>query len=478
MSIRMRLTLLYSAILALTLLVFGALLYMIQSQSTMRALRQDLSLRSDAFVQSFIRAALFPFESMLQRPTLSGDWFLGDQAFRNLREREIIRVLDASGALLASPVGGDQRALPLSARGLETLQLGGTVWETAMFDHVHLLIYSRPVLLNDEVIMVIQVAHPLTEHDRSLAALSRTLIAAGAFTTLMAFGIGWLLSGLSLRPIHRITQTAEVIGNESDFTRRVDYRGPNDEVGHLARTFNDMLTRLQDAYQRVHHALRQQQNFVADVSHELRTPLTTVRGNLALLRHNPPLPPEEQADVLNDLVDESDRLIRLVNDLLVLARADSQRSLAREPLRVQAVIAETVRQMQPAAGGREIVVSGEKMLGALGDRDALKQILMILLDNAVKYSPGKIFVSAAQMNGRAAIRVQDEGPGIPQEMRAHLFDRFYRANGNSAQPGFGLGLSIAKALIEAQGGSIGIESEAGKGSTVWVELESCDLHDV
>ncbi|HSV86191.1 MAG TPA: hypothetical protein VLH85_06425, partial [Levilinea sp.] len=175
MSIRMRLTLLYSAILALTLLVFGAALYMIQSQSTMRALKQDLSLRSDAFVQGFIRAALYPFESPPQRPAPSGDWLSSDQAFRNLREREIIRVLDASGALLASPVGGEQGSLPLSARGLDILQLGGTVWETATHDNVHLLIYNRPVLLNNEVILVIQVAHPLTERDRSLAALSGTL---------------------------------------------------------------------------------------------------------------------------------------------------------------------------------------------------------------------------------------------------------------------------------------------------------------
>jgi two-component system, OmpR family, sensor kinase len=473
MSIRMRLTLLYSAILALTLLVFGAALYMIQSQSTMSALKQDLSLRSDAFVQGFIRAALYPFESPPQRPAPSGDWLSSDQAFRNLREREIIRVLDASGYLLASPIGGDQAALPLSARGLEVLQAGETIWETAQQDGVHLLIYNRPVLLNGEVVLVIQVAHPLTERDRTLAALSRTLIAAGLLTTLAAFGIGWLLSGLSLRPIHRITQTAEVIGSESDFTRRVDYRGPNDEVGHLARTFNAMLARLQDAYQRVRHALQMQQDFVADVSHELRTPLTTVRGNLALLRREPPLPQEEQADILNDLVDESDRLIRLVNDLLVLARADSQRSLVSEPVQLERVVQETVRQVQQTAREREIGITAEEELCVMGDRDALKQILLILLDNAVKYTAGGIRVSAEANGQRAALTVQDEGPGIPAEVREHIFDRFYRASEDPAVPGFGLGLSIAKALVEAQGGGITVDSEVGKGSRVVVELELC-----
>jgi two-component system, OmpR family, sensor kinase len=178
MSIRLRLTLLYSTILALTLLIFGAALYTIQAQTTMNALKQDLSGRSDTFVQSFLRAVLNPFDPRLQPPLL--DWLSGDQAFRSLREREIIRVLDRSGALLASPMGGEQRALPLSAQGMEVLQSGRSVWETGKQDGTDLLIYNRPVLANNEVVLVIQVAHPLTERNRSLAALRRTLIATGA----------------------------------------------------------------------------------------------------------------------------------------------------------------------------------------------------------------------------------------------------------------------------------------------------------
>ena len=138
--------------------------------------------------------------------------------------------------------------------------------------------------------------------------------------------------GITLHPIQRLTQTARTIGDERDFTRRVTYTGPQDEVGQLATTFNSMLARLQDAYQQVAHSLEMQRDFVADVSHELRTPLTTLRGNLGLLRREPPIPAEEQADILTDMMDESDRLIRLVNDLLVLARADAGRSLAKEPL--------------------------------------------------------------------------------------------------------------------------------------------------
>jgi signal transduction histidine kinase len=475
MSIRMRLTLLYSTILALTLVVFGAALYMIQSQSTMNSLKQDLSVRSDAFVQSFIRAYLIadPFRSFSQPPPPPFDWLSQDQAFRNIREREIIRVLDSSGLLIASPLMGEQHALPLSAKGLETLQQGKSIWETGSMDGIRLLIYNRPILLNEEVIMLVQVAHPLTERDRTLAVLVRTLIAAGLFTTLSAFGVGWLLSGLSLRPINRITQTAEIIGSESDFTRRVYYTGPKDEVGHLAHTFNTMLSRLQDAYQRVRHALKMQQDFVADVSHELRTPLTTVQGNLALLRRDPPLPAEEQADILNDLVDESDRLIRLVNDLLVLARADSNRSLVREPVQLGMVIEETIRQVQQLDREREITTTLGPTLCILGDRDAVKQVLLILLDNALKHTSGSIHITAENDSQRVLMTVMDEGPGIAPEVLEHIFDRFYRGSHRTTIPGFGLGLSIAKALVEAQSGSISMESQVGVGSTVRIGLQTC-----
>lgn len=296
------------------------------------------------------------------------------------------------------------------------------------------------------------------------------MIAASLLTTLGAFGIGWVLSGVTLRPIHRITQTARVIGDESDFSRRVDYSGPNDEIGQLAKTFNSMLARLQEAYQRVNHALSVQRDFVADVSHELRTPLTTVRGNLALLRRAPPLPAEEQADILGDLVEESDRLIRLVNDLLVLARADAGRQLAQEPLAIQPLIEEACRQARQLDPGREIICEVSPELAALGDRDAVKQVLLILLDNALKHSHGPIHVSTRREEAHVAVLVCDQGPGISPDQLEHIFDRFYRGEAHPAVPGFGLGLAIAKALIEGQGGSISVESQVGRGSVVQVRL--------
>jgi len=278
--------------------------------------------------------------------------------------------------------------------------------------------------------------------------------------------VGWTLSGLSLRPIQRITQTAQSIGEERDFTRRVDYNGPRDEVGQLASTFNQMLASLQEAYQKVEHALTMQRNFVADVSHELRTPLTTLRGNLGLLSRVPPTPAEEQADILTDMVDESDRLIRLVNDLLLLARADAGRSLAMEPLAIQPLMEETVRQARQLAMDREIRFESRPGLLISGDRDAFKQVLIILLDNALKHSDGEITLSAGRQNGLVVIRVRDHGPGIEPDLLEKVFDRFYRGEEAAVTPGFGLGLPIAKALTEGMMGTITVESEVGQGSTI------------
>lgn len=472
MSIRLRLTLLYTAILALTLVVLSIVLYTIQAQSTLDSLKGDLSRSGEGFAATVLWRYLHPVppdREQVRPPPMTFEVFSNDQAFQGLREREIVRVLSADGTLLASPSGVVEEALPLSNQGLEALQGQQKWWQIASTSDGRLLIYNIPVVADNQVISIVQVARPLAERDRSLAGLGTTLVIASLLTVLVAFGIGWLLSGVTLRPIHRITQTAQEIAEESDFSQRVHYTGPNDEIGQLAKTFNSMLSRLQESYQQVSQALKMQRDFVADVSHELRTPLTTVRGNLALLRREPPLPPEEQNDVLEDLVDESDRLIRLVNDLLVLARADAGRGLIQEPVAVKAVVVEACLQARQLDTQR-VILEDIPELTAYGDKDALKQVLLILLDNAIKHTQGEIKVSSEVVNSQAVIAVQDHGPGFPPDKLGHLFDRFYRGDVDPSIPGYGLGLPIAKALAEGQGGEIEIESQPGSGTVVKVKL--------
>lgn len=472
MSIRLRFTLLYTFILALTLTVFGFTLYTIQAQSTLDSLKQDLQMGANKTAEAALRSdspderPAPPPEDEQQPPVSFDEFSNGD--FQAFPEREIARILDTNGNLVASPFGREEDELPLSEEGLQSLQNGSDWWQTEIVSDEEMLIYSRPVILDDEVVYIVQVARPLTERNRTLQSLVTTLLIAGSLTTLIAFGIGWLFSGVTLAPIHRITKTAKTIGDERDFSRRVDYNGPQDEVGQLASTFNGMLTRLQDAFKKVEHSLQMQRDFVADVSHELRTPLTTLRGNLGLLRRKPL--DEEQTDILNDMVDESDRLIRLVNDLLQLARADAGRSLAKETVDVSALLEEVVRQAQLLDPQRKIQLDGADQFQVIGDRDAIKQVLIIGLDNSLKHSSGEVEVISKKMDGRAEIRIQDHGDGIPPDILSHVFDRFYR--GEESDSGFGLGLSIAKTLVERQGGEIYMDSEVGKGSALILRLRT------
>lgn len=489
MSIRFRFTLLYNAILAVTLTIFGLALYSIQSNNTMNALKKELMRSSETLGESVLRNVAMDSNSSNQPPVQNNppfsqddksnpappenipppkpfNTFSSDQAFQRIPEREIVRVLDASGNLVASPYGKKEDALPISATSLSLLTSGGEQWETVDVTDQEMLIYERSIIKDGQVKYILQVARSLTERNHSLQLLANTLFLASILTLIVAFGIGWIFSGIVLKPINRITKTAQTIGEERNFSRRVSHSGPNDEVGQLADTMNSMLSRLQAAYEQVAHSLTQQRDFVADVSHELRTPLTTLRGNLGLLVRAPALPVEEQKDIINDMVQECDRMIRLVNDLLKLAHADAGRRLKKEYVPIMPIIEESCRQIQNLDETRNIKWDCPDGLSIIGDGDALKQVFLILLDNAMKHSNGSIGVVASLADDKTQIVIQDDGKGIPKEKVERVFDRFYRADAEETQNGFGLGLPIARSLVESQSGNIRLESEPGKGCRV------------
>ncbi|MFQ5857747.1 MAG: sensor histidine kinase [Anaerolineae bacterium] len=456
MSVRLRLTLLYSALLALTLIVFSGVLYMTVSRVTLDILEETLADEAERLVDSrkfrldhidYPASKFAAPETYAQTISLDGD------------------VVDRTANL------GDY-VLPLSDAGLRTCQKGRPWTETTLTENGRLITYSKPVRNEGKVVGVVQVGRSLADYDQSLNTLKRILIIGSSVVTLAAFAFGWVLAGMALRPIHRITQTAQVIGTERDFDRRVDYTGPNDEVGQLATTFNAMLTELQAAYRQVEETLQAQRRFVADASHELRTPLTTIRGNLELLRREPPISAEDRVAVLADMVDEGERLIRLTHDLLVLARADAGRPLQREPVRLKPLIEDVCRQARLLDSADRVRYGDLLDVTVTGDRDALKQVLLTLLDNALRYTPadGQISVSTARVDEGVAISVWDTGPGIEPAVLPHIFERFYQGDVARTEAGFGLGLAIAKTLIEAQDGTITVESEVGKGSVFTVIL--------
>jgi two-component system OmpR family sensor kinase len=463
MSIRLRLTLLYTAILAFTLIGFGAVLYGTQAQTIRDREEQMLVGVAQRIAEGRQSGSYWvgdgPFPPPMPPQEGGRRWEQPPNNFRGL----YVQLLSSGGEVIVSSGSSDETPVPLSEAGLRATLEGESWTGTAWVEGERLLIYSAPVILDGQVAEVVQVARPLTEQDQHLEVLESNLLIVGGVAVVVAFGIGWILSGLVLRPVDRITQTAHAIGTERDFGRRVDHPGPNDEIGQLATTFNEMLGELQAAYQ-------QQRQFVADVSHELRTPLTTIRGNLGLLRREPPVSTEERADILDDVTEESDRLIRLVNDLLALAHAESGRELRSEPVQIEPLIEDVCRQARLLDPARTVICDDVYDVTVIGDQDAIRQVLLVLMDNALRHTRGAITVAAEAIDEQVAICVHDAGPGIEPEVLPHIFERFYRGRNAPTESNIGLGLAIAKALVEAQGGTITVESQLEQGSVFTVAL--------
>lgn len=301
--------------------------------------------------------------------------------------------------------------------------------------------------------------------DESNAELRTALFVLALIAVGVGAAGGSAIAGHALHPIARMTETAAEISRSRDFSRRVRVEGDDeDELVQLGLTFDEMLASLQDAHQ-------QQQRFVGDVSHELRTPLTTIRGNAELLAAGETDPAEQQVAIAQ-IRRETERLSRLVDELLVLARADAVEAFVPRPVQLDEVLMETFADLQGIAGPR-LRVSAINAVTVSGERDRLKQLALVLLDNALRYTPdGTVDVSIADDGSDAVLRVADEGIGIAVSELPHVFERFYR--GDAARrinaSGSGLGLPIAHWIVERHGGQIRIESHPSHGTLVTVRV--------
>jgi len=301
----------------------------------------------------------------------------------------------------------------------------------------------------------------------------------------LALAGGWVLAGRALRPVDRVTAAAAAIatgdGTATSLSSRLLVPPTNDELSRLSATFNAMLDRLQASF-------RAQERFVGDASHELRTPLTAIRGNVDVLQRQARLDgrrldPSDLTSALDDISRESDRMRRLLEDLLLLARADADAGnqpdktvpIRREVVRLDEIASEAVRSAEVLASGQVLELEAPRGIEVQGDVDRLHQLVMILLDNAIRHTPsgGRIRVAvAATPDGQARIAVRDEGEGIAPEHLPHLFERFYRADGarGRSSGGTGLGLAIAQAICRAHGGEISVTSDPDQGATFLVTL--------
>jgi len=349
---------------------------------------------------------------------------------------------------------------------------GQTIWKTVFVDETPVRIYSIPIIAVDkngeQVIGVIQIGQSMLPIKEMFSEVFFLLMAV----TIVGLGIsllmGAILAHTTLRPIAQITQTVNQIISAQDLDQRLPSPKNNDELGRLTITMNNMLERLDKFFQA-------QVRLSADVSHELRTPLTAIRGNVDLLRRGAANDPAELKEALTIIDSELDRMSRIVADLLLLSQADAGLSLRLANVEMDTVILDAYREARVISNGVTIQLGHEDQALVKGDADRLKQLLINLITNAIKYTPagGTITLSLYRDPEWVRVIVTDTGRGIAPKELSHIFERFYQIDEVNTK-GNGLGLSIAQWIAKAHNGEITVASELNKGSTftLWLPVQT------
>jgi len=505
-SLRLRLILWYGSLIAVALGCFALLFLLLTTDAI------DSSVNSA--VRTEARVAMLDVLDGLSAapPYWPGQLTMRVDAYRD--PGVVVEVLDAQGRVRY--LSTSDTRIPLSKDTTRIVLTGPppVLYDTVV-DGQHVRVEALPIrapvhgvsgntnglpMGNGPVIGVLLVAKSLSDVDATTLLLRSLLLISGVATLAGTLIASWLIATRVLHPLSELVATARSIAASTargtrigNLSRRVPQPRGRDEMAQVVETFNEMLASLESATQA-------QRRFVADASHELRAPLTTIQGNLAFLqRHLNELPPGERGTMLADAHGETLRLAELVEELLLLARADASldtllgaqavETAAEEsprsapPVELDRAVLQLVRQLR-----RRLVIEGSKLrldvghiepVRVRGDEESLRRVTLILLDNAVKYTPirdeegaSRVIVSLERAKGQAVLRVRDTGIGIEPADLPHIFERFYRADRARSRQGTGLGLSIAQTLVERLGGRITAECIPGKGSTfsVWLPL--------
>jgi two-component system sensor histidine kinase MprB len=349
----------------------------------------------------------------------------------------------------------DGGGLPVSERAIEVARTGQDAYYTdADVRGTHIRMYVTPA--GDGRALL--VARSLSEVDSALSRLAWSLGITCLVGILAAAIIGAVIARGALRPVRKLTQTAERITDTRDLGARIETEG-HDELGRLGTAFNAMLDSLDGA-------LRSQRQLVSDASHELRTPLTSLRTNIDLLRQGVALSERDRERLLRDVTSELEELTALVANIVELARG-SQRDLHLEPVRLDEVCERVVARANARFPRVEIVLEAEATT-VWGDSEELERAVWNLVENAAKWSNDGDRVEVTVTDGEVV--VCDHGPGIPEGERPRIFDRFYRSDAARSQPGSGLGLAIVRQIAESHGGRVEVDEAHGGGSLFRLEL--------
>ncbi|GIF48378.1 HAMP domain-containing protein [Asanoa ferruginea] len=553
MSIRARVTLFGVAVVAVIYTVVAVLIYLLLSYGFAEDQDQLLAERASAAVSGL---AELPGDALVARPPLTPvDAVATGEA--------VVVVLDGAGAVLSSTghIGAGPPGVPptLLAAASRAGFVVATVPVSGVDTRVRVVPWSRPDLGRAGYVVAAQPIRAIQVQSRGMIVV---LAAVGFLGLVAAFAATWFAVGRALRPLRVLASLADSVGGSEDLTRRLPAVRQRDDLGRLTTSFNTMMGRLESAYRRMESALSAQRRFTADASHELRTPLTTIRGNVGFLRTHPAARPDDREAALDDLVAESARMARLLDDLLLLARSDGGVALSTSPVDLLEVATSVCRQASASSSGASVVVAGDRDARVLeggdpaasavvagdrdaraleggdpaasavvagdrdarasegsdpsasavvagdrdprvvvgsqpaasavvgsepavsavvvgdpaarvvvaGDPDALRRLVWILVDNALRHGAGAVTVEVSRSDSGARLTVADEGPGVPADLTDAVFERFFRGDpARGPGGGVGLGLAIARSVVTTHGGTISV---AGAVFTVTLPLSS------
>ncbi|MRN55855.1 sensor histidine kinase [Paenibacillus monticola] len=477
MSIRLRLAAWYSGILAVMLLALSAAIYGFVYINTYGDLKDRVQSQAEQLQRGFSFTINISGELDMNAYSRPEDSNLYMQIF----------IYDSN--LLKQSLNMANIGIKFDFPARDKITQG---FRNIFIDGNHFLIFERPISLenyNNNPAAVLQVAAYVGEQDKLMERLKNILLVGSFATLIAAFTFGLFLARKAMSPIGKVIDAANGIQTGTDLSSRIEYDGPPDEIGRLIATVNSMLGRMEGFYKELEDSYAAQRRFVSDASHELRTPLTTIRGNIDLLQKVWALEPGENPDLddasirqmsmesVSDIADEAKRMSRLVADMLSLARADTGRTFEIEPVALEPMMTEVARRASFLPRQAEWITGDMSALNGkyiVGNKDYLQQMLFIFIDNAFKYTPsGEVSLDTVFYQSQVGIRIVDTGIGMDKDEVPHIFDRFYRADeSRGITEGIGLGLSIAKWIIDEHGGSVEVVTRQGEGTTfvIWLPL--------
>jgi heavy metal sensor kinase len=459
LPIKWRLTIWYGVVLSLILVTFacGIFIYFRNSlQDSIDAkIRSIGEVLSSSMTETHNSSVFGNFERYLEN-------VLGRKP-----KGKFIQIMDTSGRIGAKMSDIEGEALPTSFNALERAMRGEIVYETIERTKPRLRMVTIPIMEKKKVTSVVQVGTSLEDFDETIKKLLLIMIISIPTSISVTIVVGYFMAKKALRPVDQIRRAAVKISS-SNLDEKIDIAGRRDELGRLAETFNAMIGRLKDAFQRVNQ-------FSIDVSHELKTPLTILKGETEVALRKEREKDDYQKLLLSNL-EEIDRMSCIIDDLLLLSKADTKDiKLNIEEIALRDLIMGVCMNMKVVADKKEVVLQTSEMedVRVKGDELKLRRMILNIVENGIKYSQtgGKVIVSSYVNDGYAQIDVKDEGIGISEQDIKYVFDRFFRADrSRKRESGSGLGLSISRWIAEAHKGSIEVKSQPTQGSIFTIKL--------